>query len=99
MKPILILLAAVLIGGCAVDPAERAASRTAYKAFALDQLALWNQAGIDPFQAEPQTLALMAALCGSATSLSTVIDPTTPDTSDTILEFCDVVIRAAVPAG
>ena len=98
MTRLLAPLSAALLLGCTATHGVHDVDPHAFKSFAISQIEIWNAAGIDPVQARPETLALMAALCGSATSLSTVIDPTTPDTPAKLLAFCTVVAKAAAPA-
>lgn len=100
MKKLLAVTAlATVTAGCSPDPiGSRGVDPEAFRSFALSQITLYNELGIDPLQADPRTLALMVALCGTAGSLSASLAPAGSGRGDTILAFCAVVARAAAPA-
>lgn len=95
----------LLLAGCAAEPASRPdrPDATALAAFAREQITMWNALGIDPFRADQRTLAWMAAVCGTVTSIAALRrGPDAGDDAgsraDTIAAFCITVARAAAPA-
>lgn len=98
MKTILIAAAAAAaLSGCAAAPDGPRPDPIALRDFAIEQIVVWNALGVDPLQADPRTLALMTALCGTASTL-VALSRLGPAEAERIAAFCQAATMAAGPA-
>lgn len=95
-----LLFTALCVGlmGCADDGGIDQTKLAGLKQAAIDSILLWNAAGVDPLQADTETLMRIGAACGTATAILTVTDFTVPDAPDVVLAFCETAMKAAAPA-
>lgn len=87
----------------AVDDREARLDRAgryaeAFRLVAINQIEIWNAAGIDPIQWDETKLLKASALCGTATALATVINPEMAELSSEGTRWCGFVIKALAPA-
>ncbi len=93
MKKWLLLMCISSLAACA--DAERTAL---LRDTALNTIRDANAAGIDPIQLEPMRLLQLSFACNTAINLVTVINPAVASATQTDIDFCAVVTRAAAPA-
>ena len=70
----------------------------AFRLVAINQIEIWNAAGIDPLQWDDTKLLKASALCGTATAIATVINPEMAELSSEGTRWCGFVIKALAPA-
>jgi hypothetical protein len=70
----------------------------AFRLVAINQIEIWNAAGIDPLQWDETKLLKASALCGTATAIATVINPEMAELSSEGTQWCGFVIKALAPA-
>ena len=114
----LLIVAALLLSGCAINP-EDYATPEEYQAavdarmarlerakqyaevmrlVAVNQIEIWNAAGIDPIQWDDSKLLKASALCGTATALMTVASPDMAALSATATQWCGTITKALAAA-
>ncbi len=65
---------------------------------AVNQIEIWNAAGIDPIQWDDSKLLKASALCGTATALMTVASPDMAALSATATQWCGTITKALAEA-
>ena len=65
---------------------------------AVNQIEIWNAAGIDPIQWDDSKLLKASALCGTATALMTVASPDMAALSATATQWCGTITKALAKA-
>lgn len=96
MRRILIGALALGLAGCATYDADKSA---AIRAVLMANIEAANAAGVDPLQLAPDRLIYFSLACATAASLSTIINPDAPELSSEGLAWCELVAKAAAPAG
>lgn len=61
-------------------------------------LSAWNSAGVDPSTLSEKELLFAGAGCGTLTALSTVYDPSAPEMSAEVGEWCAAAVALLAPA-